>query len=153
MSPIPMTIWHDPPKHAVVGRELPRALAQETLDNLCHTAGILCRVSGGTQDEKRIVICDGNICLRVANEPWSISYVSMPDWQATRVQALRVLETLAYAFHDYEARECVSFRGLFIARRPIGRPPVLGRPRTAAERMRDMRMRKTKALVVTSPKP
>jgi hypothetical protein len=122
---------------------MPRVLHQISLNDLCAVAQIKCRVSGGAQNEKRIFICESEHHFQVAAIPWLLSYVGVwKDWQLKRLEALRVLEVLAYAFYDYEARECVSFRGLFVARRPVGRPASLGRARTAAERMRDMRARR-----------
>ena len=145
MKPIPMIIWHDPPRHAAEDQVLPREQARGSLDELCCLAKITCRVSGGIQSEKRIVICDGSICFRVVGTAYDLAYVAVPKWRGSPLQALRVLETLAYAFHDYEARECVSFRGLFVTTRPMGRPAKSGRARTAAERMREMRARRATA--------
>ena len=141
MKPVPMTIWIDSPLHTVEDQLLPEA-TPTTLQELCGKAKILCRVSGGAQGEKRIFLHAGMQHLRVETTPWALSYVGVgPGWKTEWLQALRVLEVLAYAFFDYEARECVSFRGLFEARRPVGRRPLLGRARTAAERMQDMRAR------------
>jgi hypothetical protein len=109
-------------------------------------ANILCRMTGGAENEKRIFLCDSDHHVRVAAIPWSLSYIGVSStWKPRPLSALRALEVLAYAFHDYEARECVSFRGLFVARKPVGRPSVLGRARTAAERMAAMRARRAAA--------
>jgi hypothetical protein len=144
MKPVPMTVWHVNPRPALEGQDLPREIVRLTLDELCRAAGILCRVSGGTQDEKRVVVCEGDRHFQAG----TMAYVGVPEgWRLNPLRALRVLETLAYAFHDYEARECVSFRGLFVAHRPVGRPSRLGRARTDAERMRDMRARRKQSVV------
>jgi hypothetical protein len=97
-----MTIWLDPPKHALEGQVLPRVIKQLTLNELCQTAQILCRVTGGAQDEKRIFVCESEHHLQVAAVPWLLSYIGVPsDWKLGQLQALRALEVLAYAFHDY----------------------------------------------------
>jgi hypothetical protein len=141
--PIATNIWLDPPKHALEGQALPRVIQQFTLVELCRAAQIACRVSGGAQDEKRVSVCESVRHFQVVAIPWSLSYVGVSaDWKLDRLRALRVLEILAYAFHDYEARECVSFRGLFAAQKPAGRPPVSGRAQTARERMATMRARR-----------
>ena len=150
MIPLSTTIWLENPKHTVEGQALPPVLARFSLSELCQAAQIACRMSGGMQDEKRVLICSGGHHFRVAALPIQLAYVGVKDnWKLDRVRALRVLEVLAYAFHDYETRECVSFQGLFVSRRPRGRPPTLWRARTAAERMRDMRARKARKVLTT----
>lgn len=145
-TPISMNVWIDSPRHTVEGQVLPRVIQRLTLSELCQVAQIRCRMSGGAQDENRIFVCESEHHFQVANVPWSLSYVGvLVGWKLDQLQALRVLEVLAYGFHDYEARECVSFRGLFAAKRPVGRPAVLGHAQTARERMAAMRARKRAA--------
>jgi hypothetical protein len=144
MKPISTTVWIEPPSHIVEGQALPRVLHQFTLEELCRAAKIVCRVSGAMQDVKRVILCAGDRHFHVPSENGLLAYVGGlgRGWKLDRRRALRVLEVLAFGFHDYEARECVCHRGFFVTRKPEGRPALLGRPRTAAERMRDMRARR-----------
>ena len=143
---LPMVIWHESPKHTFENQVLPVVIQQLTLNELCQAAKICCRVTGGSQNSKTVFIFEGDGNLQVGAIPWSQAYVGVQrGWRLGQAEALRVLETLAYAFYDYAARECVSFRGLFVPRRPTGRPAKLGVAQTAAERMRAMRARRAAA--------
>lgn len=122
----------------------PRVLSQRdtrpeavlyTLEALCAFARVPLRVTGGPQTD--IFVHDGTEHARAAEG----LYVGGKR-PRTRLGALRVLEVLAYGFHDYAARECVCYQGLFSVPRPRGRPSLSGRSMTDAERMRRMREKK-----------
>jgi hypothetical protein len=133
------------PRVLVTGTRAPRALARTSIDDLCAVAGVAMRVSGGS---RRAVVCvPGEKHLYTG----STYYVGVGDaWELSRTSALRVLEVLAYGFHDYVVRECVCGRGLFVPPKPMGRPMRGPRPMTAAERMAAMRARKRLALAQTT---
>lgn len=125
------------PRRLRDGEAPPHLLGRIDFVDLCARAGIRLRVTGGVD---RAIVC-------VAGED---SFVGEGDalvgganaWPLTRVGALRVLETLAYGFLDYAARECVCRQGLFVPPQRRGRPPTGTRTMTARERMATMRARR-----------
>jgi len=94
-------------------RRPPAVVRDVTLSGLCDAAGIDCRVTIGRPP--RIVLHRGQDHRRSVA---GIYYVGIGRRRLrsrmTRVQALRILEVLAYGFFDYGARECVCGRGLFV---------------------------------------
>lgn len=80
--------------------------------NLCRLAGIPPRVSGPDLD-RRIHILSGTRNLCPKGLPDDLG-VALPDYKGRESDALRVLETLAYGFMDYAAREAVRGRGLYL---------------------------------------
>lgn len=68
--------------------------------------------------------------------------IGRPRFSRRPQDSLRVLEVLAHGFHDYVARETICGRALFVPPRRRGRPALLGRRMSAAERMRRMRTRR-----------
>jgi len=137
--PAPSVLRHDMRK--------PRALASLSIDELCAVAGVTMRVSGG---KRRQVVCTTGATLLYTDDTY---YVGVGDnWTPSRTSALRVLEALAYGFHDYVVRECVCGRGLFVPPKPMGRPLTGPRAKTPAERMAAMRARRRlAALAQTTP--
>ena len=128
------------PRVLMANEKAPSVAARTTIDELCKAAGVTMRVTGS---KRRDVACAiGNTHAYTDN----VYYVGVGDsWSPSRTSALRVLEVLAYGFHDYVARECVCGRGLFVPPKPMGRPLNGSRPMTAAERMAAMRARKRAA--------
>lgn len=135
MEPLPMAIV-DPAQALGGDQPSPKTFGETTLQKLCEQAQISCRVT--IKDPPRIRFHHG---LEHYRRP-GVYFVGVGASLTDRVWALRVLEILAYGFLDYGARECVCGRGLFVGQKPVGRPPVVGRPQTAAERMRAMRARR-----------
>jgi hypothetical protein len=134
MKPIKMTPFIAAPK---IGGAAPASLASMTLGSLCAMAGIPLRVHECSPKAVSLVRGDEHrlICGKI--------YVGVGSrWKGGRVAALRVLEVLAHSFHQYEARECVCHRGLFVAPGKLGRPLLGVRPKTARERMAAMRARR-----------
>lgn len=89
--------------------------------DLCRRAGLRPRVSGPLASERRIVLGDLPTARVVHAGRWLLC-IDRRDLRAAQdgiqdgildeaQEALRALEILAHAFHDYAARECV--RGLF----------------------------------------
>ncbi len=122
MKPIPLTVFIRAPFPLYADSPRPAEMARVTLEDLCTVARIAMRVTGGPREA--IVLHAGKDHYR---EP-GYYYVGVgKPWRATRVQALRALEVLAYGFHDYAARECVCHRGLFVATASGGRFPSEGK--------------------------
>jgi hypothetical protein len=114
----------------------PRALYRTSINELCKKASVAMRVSGS---KRRVVVCAVGDTHMYTDDAY---YVGVGDaWAPSRTSALRVLEVLAYGFHDYVARECACGRGLFVPPKPMGRPLKGRRPMTGAERMAAMRAR------------
>lgn len=86
-----------------------------TVESLCKKAGIRYRVTGGrnalividdeTDHHVRSII-DGALVYIVGG---LLMPISDPERSA------RILEVVAHAFHDYAARECLCFKGIFKA--------------------------------------
>lgn len=119
----------------------PVPIREVTLRELCEAARIPCRV---TAEGSRRILLHGGLDHHRSPNAYFVGGVRGVHGSGAmgRVAALRALEVLAYSFMDYGARESVCGRGLFVAREPPGRRSRLGRPRTAAERMRAMRARR-----------
>lgn len=139
MRPIPMNPWISPPRPRKKA-DLPRVLARVGLAELCAAAGISCRVSGG---EQRPIACVVGREHFYSGRGYFVGVGG--EWRATPMAALRLLEVLAYGFHDYAARECVCGRWLFSVPKRRGRPPNGARAQTARERMAAMRARRRAA--------
>ena len=141
MKPIPATLDIFSPRALHKDDSRPEELARVSVEQLCQRAGIPMRVS--TDVPQRVVV------LHAGNEDFrapGFNYVGIGGlWAPGRIAALRVLERLAYGFHDYVARECVCGRGLFCAPKKRGRPLLTGQPLTAAARMRRHRARRASA--------
>lgn len=136
-TPAPMGHWIAEAQVATSDVRLPPEYGRTTLAELCATAGIPMRVTGGPV--RQIVLVRGAQHYR---RPGFYYVGAEKYWPLeTRRRALRVLEILARGFHDYAARECVCGHGLFVAGRPPGRPPIMGRAMSAKERMRRWRER------------
>jgi len=121
--------WRQCEPRAIIGRI--------RYDDLCRQAGLMARVSGPALDREILVLESGEH-TRIVHPTATALAVVMPKFDASPEQALRVLEVLAYGFHDYAARECVCGRGLFRPVRPRGRP-FTGKALTAAARTRRAR--------------
>jgi hypothetical protein len=68
------------------------------------------RVTGG---RRRKVVCVVGSEHLYSDDTY---YVGVgKNWSLSRTSALRVLEVLAYGFHDYVVRECICGRGFFVA--------------------------------------
>lgn len=131
---------------------LPRVLQETSLSELCKLAGIEERVTGGhrprillVESREHFLVPEGyGIPSSVARGagPSNVARGAGPSRKLTRTGALRILESLAYVFLDYAARECVCGRGLFGPSTFRGPPPEGGRAKTAAERVRAYRARR-----------
>jgi len=137
MKPIPFHPMIAPPK---IAASPPSRKAYPHLTDfarLCEAAGIPSRVTGG--DPLRVALGPAQESIRCDN----IRYVGLGQDFAkpAREKALRALEILTHAFHEYAAREAVCGRNLFSVPAKPGRPRSAGRPLSAAERMRRMRAR------------
>lgn len=143
MTPIVMKLVSEA-IHLAPDHTPPTPAREVTLRELCEVAGILCRVT--IEKPRKILLHLGSDHYRSPNTYFvSVDDIGGEPWEdgtMSRVAALRVLEVLAYSFLDYGARESVCGRGLFVGRKPRGRPSQLGRRRTTAERMRSMRARR-----------
>ena len=137
MHPIPLTLAIPAPLPLFSINPRPVKIGRVRLRELCDAAGIQLRVTGGRKQE--IVLHQGVVHYRT---PKALYIGVGKNWKLDRVRALRVLEVLAYSFHDYATRESVCGRGLFSVPRRRGRPPITGRPMTARERMQRMRSRR-----------
>jgi hypothetical protein len=84
-----------------------------TIRELCAVACIPYQYSGGDQPFVGVARGTGNL-RAVDSNNHRVYVVDREQFAAVTPQeeALRVLEVVAHAFHDYAARECV--RGLFI---------------------------------------
>ena len=84
-----------------------------TLDELCTQAGIKNMVTGGP---KKIWIVDETIELNYKTGKECIigllKYANLPEKSPEK--AMRIIEIMAFGFHDYAARECVCFKKIFI---------------------------------------
>lgn len=142
MKAVPCTVLIPAPKVLHEGSGPPGTILARTLvSQLCRTARIPMRVSGG-EDAKVVCITSRRHFLGADGT----YYVGATRAPRTRVGALRVLEVLAHSFHDYAARESVCNRGLFSAPvRPRGRPRTGPIAMTPRERMAAMRTRRALA--------
>lgn len=136
MKPLPMRVMIATPQH--IFDEVPATIWKTTLGELCREAGILKRVTGGTEPE---IVCHLSPDHLIDEDTYYVSMVGLGEGDS-RTQALRILEILAYGFCDYAARECVCGKGLFVGTQPKGRPPKSGQPKSAKERMVEMRARR-----------
>lgn len=141
MTPIPSHIFQNHPRVLHDAAPRPEAVARYALHELCALAKIPCRVTGSWTE---IFLISGNKNFYRNDARW----VSIGrEWKPTRIAALRILETLAYGFFDYGARECLRpiSSQLFCAPKPLGRPTKGVRAMTAKERVANMRARRAEA--------
>jgi hypothetical protein len=113
----------------------PTVLRSVTRQELCDAAEIPLRVTGD---------CGASIIVHIGTQHFhskNTLYVGVKNcWHLDdKTRALRILEILAYSFHDYAVRESVCGRGLFCVEPRKGRPPLRGKAMSAKERMRKMR--------------
>lgn len=89
-------------------------LRKRNVRDYCEEACIRCRVTGGIVP--LVVLWNSNFHGYTVNEDgiplYAVSKIGLP--QRKQQHALRVMEILAYGFHDYIARETVCERGYFI---------------------------------------
>lgn len=115
-TPIPMNVWPTGPRYLRPADWRARVAAHTicvlSYRDLCCLAGILPRISGPDLG-RRIHILRGkrNLCPAGVLDDLG---VALPDYQGREWDALRVLETLAYGFMDYAAREAVRGRGFYL---------------------------------------
>jgi hypothetical protein len=138
MTPIPSRIFQNHPRVLHDAAPRPEAIAKFALHELCAIAKVPCRVTGSWTE---IFLISGRKNFYRNDNRW---VAVGREWRPTHIAALRVLETLAYGFFDYGARECLNpiHKQLFRAPKPVGRPPKGGRAQTAKERMAAMRARR-----------
>lgn len=97
---------------------MPRGITR-TVAEWCGQAHIPFRVTGGPVRKARL-------CPDLPTHAWTVTETDglvylvagpcLPESTNPATEALRVLEVLAYGFHDYGARESVCHKGLFAAR-------------------------------------
>lgn len=135
MKPPAYTPFIPAPTVLPEGEPPPMATSTITIAGLCALAGIPVRATSA--HTPRIHVIRGGVSYRGPDA----YYVGLGAPRRVRrpEDALRVLEILAHGFHDYAARECICGRKLFVPPRRRGRPPLRGRPMSAAERMRRSR--------------
>ena len=88
-----------------------------SVKELCGQAEIDCLVFGNLVDFKMIALIDGceHYLLIEDNGPlYSIGRDFIEETDGADI-ALRILEVMAYTFHEYASRECLYKRGFFIA--------------------------------------
>lgn len=138
MTPISSHIFQVHPRVLHDAAPRPEAIAKLALHELCALAKVPCRVTGSWTE---ISLISGRKNFYRNDNRW---VAIGREWKPTRIAALRVLETLAYGFFDYGARECLNpiHKQLFRAPEPVGRPRNGVRPATAKERMAAMRARR-----------
>lgn len=107
-----------------------------TYEELCDLAGVAARVSGADL-ERRVHILTGDQHAYPVGMPDTIG-VALLGYHGTQTQALRILESLAYGFFDYAARETLRGRSLFVPSARPGRKST-GKALSGAERMRRLR--------------
>lgn len=137
---IPMNVWPSRPvpvkpadwRTALRGKQLARLSYRE----VCELAGVPAGVSGPDL-ERRIHVLRRLPHVYPVGQPDELG-VALPGYRGTPADALRILETLAYGFFDYAAREAVRERGLFTAAPRPGRKRT-GKALSGAERMRRLR--------------
>ncbi|MHA6181620.1 hypothetical protein [Pseudomonas mohnii] len=86
-----------------------------SVKDLCEQAGIPCRVFGHHADFKMIALIDSeDNFLHMADDGpfYSVGRKLITETDPADV-ALRILEILAYTFHEYSARECLNGQNLF----------------------------------------
>lgn len=95
-----------------------------SIKELCEQAGIPCRVTGHNADLKMIALIDSEndfIIMEDDGPFYSVGKKTIPETDSADI-ALRILEVMAYTFHEYSARECLNHQGFFVA------PPDAWRP-------------------------
>lgn len=98
------------PEH--VSRESARSIKE-----LCDAAGIECRAFGHLTDYKMAALIAGTehyLLIEDDGPFYSIGRDFIAE-DAPEDVALRMLEILAYTFHEYAARECLYKQPLFVA--------------------------------------
>lgn len=136
--PLPFTPFIAPPRVLFSDARPPAHVATLTIEELCSLAGIPGRVT--SPHAPRVFLHAGHDHFRSR----AGCYVGIGARRFSRRSpeaSLRVLEILAHGFHEYAARENLRDRGLFVPPSRKGRPALIGRRMTAAERMRRMRRR------------
>ena len=111
---IPMTVMIPAPFVLRVDEMPPEVIATTRLKELCKQAEIPCHVTGancvvfvhGDEHHYRTLRTD-------RGDP--IYYVSYPPWDQSRLSAFKVLEILAFSFHDYGTRECICRHNYYSA--------------------------------------
>ncbi|WP_095151296.1 hypothetical protein [Pseudomonas sp. Irchel s3b5] len=97
---------------------LPDPFARESafsVKELCSQAGIPCRAFGHHADFKMIAMIDSedNYLFMGDDGPFYSVGRKLITETAPADVALRVLEVMAYTFHEYSSRECLNGQGLF----------------------------------------
>lgn len=115
-TPIQLNIWPTGP-HYLKPTDWQTQVGAGTIcvlsfRELCRIAGVPPRISGPDLD-RRIHILSGNQNLCPAGLQDDLG-VALPSYQGRESDALRILETLAYGFFDYAAREIVRGQGLYV---------------------------------------
>lgn len=88
-----------------------------SVKDLCERAGIPCRAFGHHADFKMIVMIDSDDNFLIIEDDgpfYSIGRKTIVETEPADV-ALRMLEIMAYTFHEYSARECLNHQGFFVA--------------------------------------
>ena len=111
--------WKADPNLHSPGIRLPPCSSKQgeflTVKELCLRSGIPYRVSGG---QMQWVVLDSSTDqhFRGVNDRGESVHVvgakELPEMDPAR--SVRILEILAYAFHDWASRECVCGRGIFV---------------------------------------
>lgn len=86
-----------------------------SVKDLCEQAGIPCRVFGHHVDFKMIALIhsEDNFLHMADDGPlYSVGRKLITEADPADI-ALRILEILAYTFHEYSARECLNGQNLF----------------------------------------
>ena len=97
---------------------MPEPFAREeavSVKQLCEQAGIPCRAFGHHAELQMIALIDSedNFLFIADDGPfYSIGQKLITEGDPADV-ALRILEIMAYTFHEYSARECLNRQNLF----------------------------------------
>lgn len=136
-NPIPYRPFIAAPRPLTAEIAPPAAAARLSLRRLCDMAGVSFRVT--SPHVPAVILHPGTDHFF---GPSGYYVGTRGPFDGAPESALRILEILAHGFHDYAARECVCGRGLFGAPARRGRPSLMGRPMTPAERVRRGRHRR-----------
>ena len=88
-----------------------------SIKELCDLANIPCLTMGHLTDFKMVALIDSSdhyVLIEDDGPFYSVGRKFIRESDPSDV-ALRILEILAYTFHEYSARECLNKRGYFIA--------------------------------------
>jgi len=109
-------LWIPAPRAAGMDdrRRILRSTRRVSIREICEVAGIRYRVTGGRHPQAVQWSGPGHAYTTddTGQRVYAIDRTGLP--QAAQMRALRMLEILAYGFHDYAARESVVGRRYFV---------------------------------------